>query len=159
MLINSQAYNTMSRQSLAWPDWDHRPVSSTHRRFSGPSWTLHTRHIHMIKYIDLARTTVDSTRSALSLTVPYHPPYPCFPLRLLGSSHLYTCSYILMFPQFMLIHMSTEVSLVIPILTAPVLTACSPLSASFLRLHPHTCSHALTFIYNPVCCYMQHTIT
>ena len=29
-------------------------------------------HIHTTKYIDLACTTVDSTRSALVMTVPYH---------------------------------------------------------------------------------------
>jgi hypothetical protein len=43
-------------------------------------------YIHMIKYMDLACTTVDSTRSALILIVPYHPPFPFhFPPRLPAS--------------------------------------------------------------------------
>ena len=62
---------------LGLPDWDCRPVSSMHQRFLGSSWTSHrqTHTVYITKYIDLAHTAVDSTRSALVMTVPYHPPF------------------------------------------------------------------------------------
>ena len=115
----------------------------------------------MIIYMDLARTTVDSTRSALVMTVPYHPPSSsCSLLSLLDSpSYLYSCSHLLSLPQFVPIRACTEHLVYVLTQVINILSSCpsarvlSILFVSLHRPHPHARSHALTLLYDPICCY------
>ena len=84
------------------------------------------RQIHTIEYIALACTTVDSTRSALSLTVPYHTRSSLASYLVYSLSHLYCILIVTQtFPQFV-----------------PIRTCTESLSASLHR--PHLDAHVPT---------------